>query len=54
MTEEMLATVLEEVERYILCRQNNISLYIATHPILELCLEAERHQGLRVTGRWLE
>ena len=45
---DMLETVLEEVETYVLRRQNTISQYIANHPILELFLEADRGLGVQV------
>ena len=41
----MAVGVLEEVEMHILCLQNTIAQYIVTHPILELCMEAEDHTG---------
>ena len=46
------AVIMEEVDMYILCRQNNVSQYIATQTILELCLETERRPGMRVSMRW--
>ena len=45
---------LEEVETYITRRQNTVAQYIATQPILELCEEAERRPGARVSKRWWE
>ena len=45
---------LEEVETYITQRQNTVAQYIATQPILELCEEAERRPGARVSKRWWE
>ena len=49
----MKAVVLEEVETYILCRQNTVDQYITTRPILELCLETGRHTGAQVSIVWL-
>ena len=43
---------LEEVETYILRRQNTIYQYIANHLLLKLCLTAERRPGAWVTRRW--
>ena len=34
----MKSVGLEEVETYVLCHQNTVAQYIATLPILELCL----------------
>ena len=45
---------LEEVGTYVLHRQNTITQYIATRPILELCLEAERRAGEQVARRCRE
>ena len=45
---EILTVVLYEVETYVLIRQNAITQYIATHPILYLCLEAELWTGVQV------
>ena len=39
---EMATSGLEEVETYVLIRQNNISQYIVTRHILELSLEEKR------------
>ena len=33
-------------------RQNTVVQYIVTQPILELCLEAVKRPGLRVTKSW--
>ena len=43
---------LEEVDMYVPRRQNTITQYIMTRPILELCLEAERRTGVRVAKIW--
>ena len=49
----MAVVGLEEVEKYFLFPQNTIAQYIATRPILDLCLVAERRPGARVTQhRW--
>ena len=50
----MMSAGMEEVETYVLCRQNNIAHYIATFPILEICLVAERQPGVQVTRQWWE
>ena len=46
------ASGLEEVETYILHRQNTIAQYIATRPILELCLAAEQRPGAWFARNW--
>ena len=38
----MLVAGLKDVDMYVLHLQNTIAKYIATRPILEMCLEAER------------
>ena len=55
---------LEEVEEYIMSRQNTVAQYIVTRTILYICEEAERHPGtwvsmwlwdqevLKLTGAW--
>ena len=45
---------LQEVETYISHRQNTVLQYIATGPIMDLCLAAERRPGSRVAKRWWE
>ena len=42
---------LEDMETNISRLQNTVAQYIATRPILELCLEAEQRMGLRFTKR---
>ena len=48
----MLAAGLEEVETYVLRRQNIIAQYIVTCSVLELCLEVERSPGAWVMRIW--
>ena len=45
---------LGEIGIYIARRHNMVAQYIATHPIIELCLEAEWKPGLRLSRRWWE
>ena len=52
LDEAMMAVVLEEVDTYVIHRQNNVAQYIATGPIIELCLIAERQTGAQVSMRW--
>ena len=35
-------------------RQNTVAQYIATRPILDLCKQATRRPGARVSQRWWE
>ena len=41
--------VLEDVETYITQRQNTVTQYIATWPILDLCEEADQRLGAWVS-----
>ena len=41
-----------EVETYIYRCQNTVTQFIATRPIMELCLAAERRQGSRAANQW--
>ena len=45
---------LQEVENYVSRRQNTVAKYIATRPIMELCLTAKRRPGSRSAMRWWE
>ena len=46
------AVGLEEVDIYVLCRQNTVAQYIVTLMILELCLAEERRLGAWVSIWW--
>ena len=50
----MSAVVLKEVETYVLFHKNTIDQYIATCPILGICLTKEPRPGAWVTQRWWE
>ena len=50
----IIAVGLEEVEMYVLCRNNTIAHYIVTCPIMELCLVAEQRPGSWLTQQWWE
>ena len=39
---------------YIARRQNTVAHYIATWPIMELCLDTAAWPGARVSNQWLE
>ena len=45
---------LEEIGVYIAHSQNMTAKYIATRPIMELCLAAERNKGMRLSRKWWE
>ena len=52
---EALETVgMDEIGLYITRRQNTIAQYIATRPIMDLCLTLERNPVLKLPGRWWE
>ena len=46
--------VLEEIRVYINHHNNTVAKYIATHPIMDLCLEAEKKPGMHLSRRWWE
>ena len=48
----MAESVLQEVETYVYRRQNTATQFIATRPIMDLCLAAERITGTQVSRRW--
>ena len=42
----------QEMETYLSVGQNTVAQYIATIPIMDLCLAAKRRPGPRVEMRW--
>ena len=46
--------VQEEIGIYISCFHNMVAQYIATRPIMYLCLAVERKPGMRLSRRWWE
>ena len=42
----------QEVDTYISRRQNTVTQFIVTRPIMDLCLVAERRPGSRGAKRW--
>ena len=44
--------VLEKIGTYTYSRKNTVAQYIATHPIMDLCLDTEMRTGLRTPTRW--
>ena len=45
---------LEEIGIYIVSRYDTVAQYIATRPIMDLCLAEERNPGMRPSRRWWE
>ena len=45
---------LEDIGLYIARRQNTVAQYIATRPIMYICLVVELHPGMRLSRRWWE
>ena len=54
MEDAMAETGFQEVETYVSCRQNTVVQYIATRPIIDLCMAAKRRPGTRVSVWWWE
>ena len=50
----MVEAVLQKVETYVSRRQKTVAQFIVTMPIIDLCIEAERIPGPRVSMRWWE
>ena len=50
LEDAMAEADLQEVETYVSCRQNTVVQYIATRPIMDLCLAAKRRPGPRVAA----
>ena len=50
----MKKAVMVGIRTSILRRQNTVARYIVTRPILDLCKQATRRQGARVSRRWWE
>ena len=45
---------LQEVETYVSRLHNTVVQYIATNPIMDLCMSVKRKPGTRVEMRWWE
>ena len=45
---------LQEVDTYVSHRHKTVAQYIATRPIMDLCLAAKRSPGTRVKMHWWE
>ena len=50
----MTEAVCQEVDNYVSCRQNTAAQFIATRPIMNLCMEADQMPGSRVSNKWWE
>ena len=50
----MRAAWIKEIDTYISRRKNTVVGYIATFPILKLCLDTERRPGSRTPNWWWE
>ena len=48
----MKETGMVEIRISILWRQNTVAQFIATRPIMDLCKQATRQPGARVSRRW--
>ena len=54
LEDAMAEAIFQEVDTYIYHHQNTVAHYIATRPIMDLCLVAEQCPGTRVYKRWWE
>ena len=52
LEEAMAEAGLQEVDTYISRHQNTMAQYIASRPIMDLCLAAKQRPGPRVEMRW--
>ena len=52
LEEAMVEAELQEVETYFSRHQNTVVQFIATMPIIDLCLMAERSPGSKVAKWW--
>ena len=52
LEDEMTEAGLQEVENYVSRRQNTEEKYIATIPIMDMCLSEKRRPGPRVAIQW--
>ena len=54
LEDAMAEAGLQEMENYLSGCQNTVAQYIATRPIMGLCLAAKRRPGPKVEMRWRE
>ena len=50
----MVEAGLQEVGTYVSCHQNTVVQFIATRPIIDLCLAVYCRLGSRVNKRWCD
>ena len=50
----MEEAVLQEVDTYVSRHHNTVTHFIATRPVMELCLVSERCPGTLLSRRWWE
>ena len=51
LADAMAKAGLQEVDTYVYLFQNTVAQFIATRPIMDLCLEDERRMGSRMAKR---
>ena len=54
LEDSMVEVRLRGAKTYVSCRQNTVTQFIATRPIMDLCLAAEWMPGSRVAKQWWE
>ena len=52
LEEAMAEAGLQEVDTYVSRHQNTVAKFIATRPIMDLCLAAARSMGSMVSNKW--
>ena len=52
LVEAMVKAFIQEVETSFACQHNTSTQYVATRPIMDLCLLSEQRSGTRVSKRW--
>ena len=52
LAEEIVEQGLQEVETYVSRLQNTVAQYIATGPIMDLCMAEGQHPGKRLSKQW--
>ena len=52
LEEAMSEVGVQEVETHVARRKNTVTQFIATRPIMDLCMAAARRPGARVSKRW--
>ena len=52
LEDAMVEVGLQEVETYVSCLHNTVAQFIATNPIVDLCMAVGRRTGPRVSKRY--